>query len=259
MDDHLHYLSNKKGNGIFKRKPFWNNNLTMLWKEMKNKEHIFVKQRGSTYEKHVKKEAFLYCRRMFDRTLRQTERLYRKKLLHDIDGMCSENPIAFLDQIKKLGPRNRNEIPMQVYVSNELVNDRETVLSAWATDVTSLYNRPNRQLYDNAFYEQAINFISMREQEMSQPYYTENGFLNVDITLSEVEGVLNRLKINKASGYDCIPNECLQKHDVKLILFNLFKIYFNCGRIPSAWHKAIICPIPKSAAKDPHMRHAIEL
>ena len=75
MDDHLHYLSNKKGNGIcrIKRKPFWNNNLTMLWKEMKNKEHIFVKQRGSTYEKHVKKEAFLYCRRMFDRTLRQTE------------------------------------------------------------------------------------------------------------------------------------------------------------------------------------------
>ena len=164
-----------------------------------------------------------------------------------------KTPRAFWDQIKKLGPRNRNKIPMQVYVSNELVNDRETVLSAWATDFTSLYNRPNRQLYDNAFYEQAINVISMREQEMSQPYYTENGFLNVDITLSEVEGVLNRLKINKASGYDCIPNECIQKHDVKLVLFNLFKIYFNCGRIPSAWQKAIICPIPKSAAKDPHI------
>ena len=57
MHDHLHYLSNKKGNGIcrIKRKPFWNNNFTMLWKEMKNKEHIFIKQRGSTYEKHVQK------------------------------------------------------------------------------------------------------------------------------------------------------------------------------------------------------------
>ena len=55
---------------------------------------------------------------MFDRTLRQTERLYHNKLLDDIDGMCSENPRAFWDQIKKLGPRNINEIPMQVYVSN---------------------------------------------------------------------------------------------------------------------------------------------
>ena len=37
-------------------------------------------------------------------------------------------------------------------------------------------------------------------------------------------------------------------------MFNLFKICFNCGRIPSAWQKAIIlCPIPKSAAKDPHI------
>ena len=134
-----------------------------------------------------------------------------------------------------------------------MVKDRETVLSAWETEFASLYNRPNRQLYDNAFYEQAIHFISMQEQEMSQPYYTENGSLNVDITLSEVEGVLNSLKINNASGYDCIPNECLQKHDVKLILFSLFKIYFDCGRIPSAWQKAIICPIPKNAAKDPHI------
>ena len=114
--------------------------------------------------------------------------------------MCSENPRAFWDQIKKLGSRNRNEIPMQVYVSNELVNDRETVLSA---------NRPNRQLYDNAFYEQAINFISMREQEMSQPYYTENGFLNVDITRSEVEGVLNRRVVLTAYQMSVFKNMLL--------------------------------------------------
>ncbi len=52
-------------------------------------------------------------------------------------------------------------------------------------------------------------------------------------------------------GIDKIPNEVLKKHDVMLILFQLYVKCFDSGLEPSLWLKAVITPIPKSSTKDP--------
>ena len=54
------------------------------------------------------------------------------------------------------------------------------------------------------------------------------------------------LKSNKSVGPDAIPNEILKHNDVKLLLFDLFRLCLKTGTIPSMWQKAIISPIPKS-------------
>ncbi len=156
-----------------------------------------------------------------------------------------------------LVPRKVNTVPMHVYQNNELVSDYETVLHTWKDNFSDLYNRLEDENinYDNQFYTEAINHRNHLEEEMTYPSYVKNDLLNDDITLEEVEIVVNILKKNKACGFDCITNECLKNNDVKTMLYNLFKLYFEYGKIPSLWLKPIIIPIPKSSNKDPHVYH----
>ncbi len=80
--------------------------------------------------------------------------------------------------------------------------------------------------------------------------------LTYDIILEEVERVVNRLTKNEVYGFDWIHNECLKNNDVQIMLYNLFELYFEYGKIPSLSH------IPKSSNKDPHVPlsyHAINL
>ena len=57
---------------------------------------------------------------------------------------------------------------------------------------------------------------------------------------------MNFLKSNKSVGPDEIPDEILKYNDVKLLMFDLFRLCLKIGSIPSMWQKAIIALIPKS-------------
>ncbi len=83
---------------------------------------------------------------------------------------------------------------------------------------------------------------------MSYPSYNNNELLNYDITLEEGERVVNRLKKNKACGFDCISNECLKNNNVKTMSYNVFKLCFEYGKIPYVWFKSIISQIEFSIA-----------
>ncbi len=87
--------------------------------------------------------------------------------------------------------------------------------------------------------------IRFRDDEMCQPDYVQNPELNVPLYFDELEYMINKLKKNKSVGIDQIPNEVLKKHDVMLILFQLYVKFFDSGLVPSLWLKAIITPIPK--------------
>jgi hypothetical protein len=86
-----------------------------------------------------------------------------------------------------------------------------------------------------------------REYDMNNPEYKENPELSFD----EIGKIINKLKLNKASGIDNIPNFVLKKHDVMILLYNLFKKCFEYSILPTVWLKSVITPIPKSSSKDP--------
>ena len=84
----------------FKRstKPFWNDNLSSLWKTLCEKEKLF-----------------LLCsdrRRRFDREYRKAERKYRQNKIDEIDNYCTSDPNKFWDSIKRLGPTKKSGISM---------------------------------------------------------------------------------------------------------------------------------------------------
>ena len=105
-------------------------------------ERNFLRFKGNNREKEHKRQLFFMNRKCFDKELRKTERLYNKNKLNDIENVCTDNPRAFWEHIKKLGPRKANQIPLKVYQENELVSDLNTVFETWKNDFCQLYNKP---------------------------------------------------------------------------------------------------------------------
>jgi hypothetical protein len=124
-------------------KPFWNSELTNLWKIMRNAEKSFTRSNSNDRHKHRLKSQFLDARHAFDKCLRCTEREYYKNLANHIENINTNNPKEFWDHISKLGPKRCSEIPMRVYSEGGNINsDKLHVLKTWEKEFSSLYN-PN--------------------------------------------------------------------------------------------------------------------
>ncbi len=188
---------------------------------------------------------------MFDKLLRQTERIYHRNTLSEIESVCTDDPRAFWKHIKKLGPRSNKQIPLKVYDSEgNLTSDTGVVLDTWKREFSKLYNKPPEVTSVQA---DIVRDLEALENQMLQPGYIVNAHINGDITFDEVDKMINRLKANKACGFDSIPNEVLKHITVRQALYKLFYCFFKYSRVPSVWLKSIISPIPKSSTKDPYV------
>ncbi len=235
------------------KKPYWNDHLKQLWTSMCEKESAFVKYRGPNHVRQYLKEQFKDSSKTFHRALKRAEREYNKKVQDDIENVCTTNPKKFWNYIKRLGPKNNNRIPQEVYDDNgNVCYDFDSVLQKWKTEYEKLY-KPESDQFDNNFYEQILHLLHIAEDRMSDPLYQDNHELNRNITLKEVENIVDKSKNNKATGIDLIPNEVLRSNAVKSCLQNFFQYYLDTGILPSCWGKAIIKPIPKSKSKDPRV------
>ncbi len=89
----------------------------------------------------------------------------------------------------------------------------------------------------------------VREAEMNHSSYIENPELNCPLSYDEVKNLVNKLKLNKSSGIDQIPNEVLKHSDVMLMLCYMFTKCFDYRLVPSICFKAVITPIPRVQIK----------
>ena len=87
---------------------------------------------------------------------------------------------------------------------------------------------------------------------MSSRQYESNRMLNDDISFDEVQKITNRLKNNKSSGIDKVPNEVMKKYDVQILLWNMYRLFFSYGLTPLVWLNSTISPIQKGSTKDPY-------
>ncbi len=93
MDEYLQYRSVSRGTRkrLKLHKPFWNDELTQFWKDMKYKEHIFNKYKGNQREKTCKRQVFVNSQKVFNHELRHTGRAYNRKMLIDMDDLSTNN------------------------------------------------------------------------------------------------------------------------------------------------------------------------
>ena len=190
-------------------------------------------------------------RKLFDKKLRQQERIFVREKVNEIDSLTTNNPTQFWEHINKLGPRKKESIPMEVVSHNaQSTSNINEVLEKWKQDFSQIYNRPEGENFDMEFYNNTMLDRMRLEGSMTDPLYIENELLNSPITIDEVIKVVRKLKKNKSVGIDRIPNEILQCKEVTRILTHLFQSCFDSGILPSVWKQAIISPIPKDAKAD---------
>ena len=117
---------------LFKNfKPYWSDALTDAWRIMADAEKNYKNCKIPSTKKHLR-SLFIEKQRKFDKLLRNSERTYNRQLADMIDDLDTENPKKFWEQIKKLGPKNSKNIPMQVYdPDGTLISDTEKVLNTW--------------------------------------------------------------------------------------------------------------------------------
>ena len=167
--------------------------------------------------------------------------------------MNTNDPVQFWNQINRLGPQKKSEIPMSVMREDGSVSDEfDIVMDTWKSDFSNLYNpviecAPNPE-NDFLLY---INSERARLESLINTEDVENPLCNGAFSNEELDIVCNKLKNAKAVGPDLIPNEVLKQAGMRDIILNFINKCFNCQLIPSAWQKSVISPIPKSASKDP--------
>ena len=170
----------------------------------------------------------------------------------DIDKICVTDHNKFWDCLKKLGPRKKHNIPLEIYKDKSTIScNLNEVLDKWKNDFESLYSAsPKVTGSRNANGdEQTGTYISSSEPNI----LTDLEYLNADITYQEVKKVVLNTKSNKASGIDKIPYDVLKNENIIKVLTNLFQMCFNFGIIPQVWLKALIVPIPKNKDDDPRI------
>ena len=229
-------------------KPFWNNDLQQMWKNVCNAEREFLKCNGR--ERQFLKEAFIDAQNVFDRNYRREERKFKFAQLCKLEETVTSDPKQFWDTLKSLGPRRKCDVTMEVYNEHGHVTDNVgDILSTWQSEYHQLYNFQAEQgVFDDDFYATCKNEIPMLEQRN----FALAG-LNHAITISEVTQALRDAKLKKSVGIDNLPNEILKHDNTIQLLHVFFSNIFESGITPSIWKMAIIKPIPKSAMTDPRL------
>ena len=103
------------------------------------------------------------------------------------------------------------------------------------------------------FYDYFKNLISREDDNAPEFEHTVDHntvFENLDknITISEIESAIKKLKAGKSCAEDGLVNELFMKcSDVLLpLLYRLFNKILNCGHFPAAWATGCIIPIFKN-------------
>ena len=123
-------------------KPYWDEELSILWKNAIYNEKVFRKFKGSLGRKQDLSLQYQISLRSFDKALRKKERLYRRKNAEKIESLNNVNHKEFWSEINKLGPQKTGQIPNNVYVENSVVSDTDVVLTKWKNDFQQHYNPP---------------------------------------------------------------------------------------------------------------------
>ena len=234
-------------------KPFWNEELTILWKTMRNSENTWKKCKGSEGLKRCLHNKFKLNQNIFDKRLKQIERNFNRQQILNIDELNTKDPKEFWNKIKHLGPKRVKNILMKVKLGDSFCTDTQKVLERWENDFQSLLNRPESDIFNNEFYQQLISSKVLIENEMKQVGYKSNDFINGPIRLDETHETLNKLKAKKAAHIDHIPNEILKNVNILEHLHCLLNTCFQYSVMPSKWKMSIISPIPKGSDKDPYL------
>ena len=235
----------------YPRKPYWNEELQILWHAMHKAEQSFLKHECREIAKRDLLKTFKEHQHTFDKAYRKHKRAYQRGQILHIEQIQTSNPQAFWKEINKLGPKRVKTIPLEVLGHDgNPINELSKVIKRWETDFKGLLC-DGTSSPDETFYNEKCCEKIQRECEMVMEVELNNDDLNKDLSLGEVQLAIRKAKTGKATGIENLPNEILKSPVLSHTLLGLFEKCFDVGKIPLVWFKSVINPIFKSG--DPRL------
>ncbi len=257
MNVHLKYINtlpNHSRKYKSKPKPWWNEMLEDLWKNLVKIERRLKSNVNKNKRRTARKqEEFKNAKNIFDQEYKKQKRKYYREKQLNIENINTKNPREFWRLISNIGPckKKPNNIPLEVLLENgEVIKDVPTVLNTWKEKYKDLFKEAAPNCFDDAYLHEKICELNELENNMSN---TPTSFLNSMILPHEVRKCIFTAKNNKSIGLDNLPYEILKNEISVSLLTKLFNVIFQSRIVPSLWLKAIIKPIPKSAMTDARM------
>ena len=247
--DKVFSIKNRQSKKCYRNtpKPYWNDFFNELWKDMHNaqKRYLSCPQNSDT-RRHALK-VFKDKQSLFDKSYSKAKRKFQRDKLVNIERMKVENPKQFWAELRKLGPRKKDLIPIEVYDDNgRVINDPNFVLSKWKGEFRNLLKGYNKNEFDQIHFE----YVQQRLLDLENRTGT-NIELNEPLTLGEIKLALKKAKMNKAVGIDNLCYEIMKNDESNRLLLHLFNKILSCNKIPNLWRKTILKPIPKNMSIDP--------
>ena len=250
MYEKLQYLDNNKRKDSGYSKPFWNDELQSLYNDSIRIERIYKKCKLRSERRDIRLQ-FKRSRHDFDKVFRKYERQYRREQSERIEKACSSEPQRFWRDLKNVGSKRSNVVPMEVYdETDNILCDVTSVKDVWKQSFEKIYNEGLSDLLNSSWGKELLQLIKAQEDVMQDAMYEPCEQLNNDITINEVRAAAMKIKPRKAVGIDLLPNEIIKNHNLAEVLQVFFQTCFDRSIVPTAWRQAIIKPIPKSSEDD---------
>ena len=236
---------------VTRYKPYWDTELSVKWKLMHKAEaiHSHSCKDDSRFVSEQKRKDFKSKQKTFDKTLKKKKVAHSRGSLLEIEQCNVNNPTAFWEHIKKLGPSpKRSEIPWEIEVDGQVRTDPELVLNKWKEAFESLYNIDSGTNNEDFLSGKMERLNELMKANMEQ-FPDDTIHLNRPLELSEIKKAIDKSKLKKAVGVDRISNELLKNTEVINLLYKLLSSCFLTQKIPNQWQHAMIHPIPKEKGR----------
>lgn len=234
-------------------KPYWNQCLSNLWKEMRRCYSVAQAELKGRPRRQLLLDRNPGCAvsefqksvRTFDTTLRRAKRAYNGEMIDSLDTLVNtQDPKCFRDEVNKLGTRKKNSITCEAIDEHgNISRDPGLVLRHWESEYRRLYSEAPEGEFDEEFYLEKL----LELEELDPDENSDVMDLNREITMDEVKKAIYTGKKNKACGNDGIPYEALQEDWCVRLFHDLFTKCFTSGLLPSEWSNCLIVPISKGA------------
>ena len=171
--------------------------------------------------------AYFKCYRESNKLRKYKKRNFRQTILDSLDQLRDTDPKKYWKLIKSLKEDSESD-------STNSVEPEQ-----WFQYFTELNQKPSS-------IESKLNYINSKVKDMeNMKHFCELDFL---ISSKEISDGISKLKSDKASGLDGIPNEMLKAGSSILtpMLQKLFNFIFSSGQYPVQWSSAYLSPVFKS-------------
>ena len=175
--------------------------------------------------------SFFKFNKKYAKSRKKKKREFKQNILNKLDTLESDNPKEYWSLVNLLKTDQKDK--------PENTIDGETWFKHFSKLATIQDNMKER--------------VSKIEEKVKLLEKNVGSFsvLDFEISLSEVEKAITKLKNNKSPGLDNISNEMLKVSQIYMnpCLLKLFNAVFRSGHYPNIWSESFICPLFKSGDK----------